>query len=158
MDVIEKLQKRITKKEREMDDKRQEHDREMAAGHAYIEGVKEAIAAIKSNEAKPDSSAATIKAGSNPAKAYDALKAHGHPMHIGDLLAGMRVTDTPKARANVSRSLRQIISSKRVFTQPDANTFGLMEWDDPDPDLERADRVLQSLKESQAVGDADMQH
>ena len=52
----------------------------------------------------------------------------------------------------------RIISSKRVFTQPDANTFGLMEWDDPDPDLERADRVLQSLKEAQAVGDADMQH
>jgi hypothetical protein len=69
-----------------------------------------------------------LRAGSLAALARTALQKHGSALHVVKLLEAMGKAATPELRVSLSSSLSAYASAGKIFTRPEPNTFGLLEW------------------------------
>jgi len=85
-----------------------------------------------------------LRTGSLPALARIALQKHGSAMHVAKLLEAMAKPATQENRLALSSSLGSYAKANKIFTRPEANTFGLLEWDIDQASVdETVDRVAQ---------------
>jgi hypothetical protein len=70
----------------------------------------------------------SLRKNSQPAKAYKALKAAGHPLHIVRLLEALGRPVNRTNRSTMSSALAAYYRKREIFTRPAPNTFGLVEW------------------------------
>jgi hypothetical protein len=78
----------------------------------------------------PDDDKSEPRAGSMVALAREALRKHGEAMHVGKLLEAMGKQASPEQKVSLSSSLAAYVRKGQIFTKPEANTFGLREWDE----------------------------
>jgi hypothetical protein len=101
--------------------------------------IREALAAVQAYQeilkiTPPDADGANkgdpnLRVGSLPALARAALQKHRSKMHVAKLLEAMGKPATPENRIALASSLSSYAKDSKIFTKPDANTFGLIEWD-----------------------------
>lgn len=125
------IRKRIEKKNQQL--------YELEAHKGVLEmQIREAVAAIQAYQeilkiTPPDIDGAdkgepNLRTGSLPALARAALQKHGSALHVAKLLEAMGKPATQENRIALSSSLVSYAKDKKIFTKPEANTFGLLEW------------------------------
>lgn len=123
MGAREQLQKQIDKKEEEIFELQ---DRIRAAG-AYLQGLQDALKLLPKEEGAPKE--ITLRHGSLIAQARDVIRARGVPMHVTEILTALKRPDNSANRVSLSGSLAAYVRDKKIFTRPEPNTFGLLEFD-----------------------------
>ncbi len=136
MGLREEFQKRIEKKQQEI----QELELKLKEANSYMQALLDSIKLLPR-----DSNGASVKQilrpGTTLAKARDAIKKAGKPLHVSEIL---KLLDKPldkKNRVSLSGSLSGYVRRGEVFTRPAPNTFGLIELEEqknnnPEPDEE----------------------
>jgi hypothetical protein len=70
----------------------------------------------------------SLRPGTAVALARDAIRKAGKPLHIGELLVALGKPDAKKHRLALSGSLATYVRRGEIFTRPEPNTFGLLEF------------------------------
>ena len=131
MGLASDIRKRIEKKNQQLYD--------LEAGKAALEmEIRETVAAIQAYQEilkitpadidGADKGEPSLRTGSLPALAKSALQKHGSALHVGKLLEAMGKPTTQENRLALSSSLGSYAKDGKIFTKPEANTFGLREW------------------------------
>lgn len=123
MGLREELERRIDRKQAEI---RDYEDRTREA-KAYLQGLQDTLKLVP-KEDSVETGEVILRHGSNIAKAREALKVAGKPMHIIELLKAMNQPTDKKHRLALGGSLAAYVRRNLVFTRPAPNTFGLVEF------------------------------
>lgn len=123
----EDYQKRIDRKRQEIEDLRKQVQLEERYLQAMLDTFKmlprEPV--VAANEAP---SGPALRKNSLPALAYVALKRVGAPMHVKALLTEIGKPTTRNNYSTLSSSLTAYARRGEIFTKPEPNTFGLIEF------------------------------
>lgn len=122
MSLRVELQKRIEKKQAEI----REHEEMIRQAQSYIQGLQDTLKLIPKDGdvGEPD---AAFRHGSNVAKARDALRAAGRPLHITEILKAIGQPTDKKHRLALGGSISSYARRDKVFKKVAPNTFGLIE-------------------------------
>ena len=121
MNTRKNIEKLIQKSEEELFDMHQS----IHMKQAYIQGLRDTLKYLPREQS--DDAPSTLRAGSDLAKAQDAIRAAGKPLHITDLLKSLGKESTHKNRVSLSGSIGSYVRRKQFFTRPAPNTFGIIE-------------------------------
>jgi len=124
MGLREELQKRIERKQAEIHD----YEVKIREANAYLQGLMDTLKLVPRDDNSQTQATDTVRHGSKLAKARDAIKAAGKPLHITDILKAIGQTNIPKHRVSLAGSLAAYVRKGEVFTRPAPNTFGLVEF------------------------------
>ena len=116
------LERRLTRKNEEAADL----ERRLAEVKSYIQALLDSLKLLPKQA--EDESSFFLRPGSDIAKARDVLKKHGEPMHITKLLKGLGKDITKSNRISLSGSISAYVRKGIIFTRPEPNTFGLIEF------------------------------
>jgi hypothetical protein len=70
-----------------------------------------------------------LRHGSQVARARDAIRQAGRPLHVSEILMAIGRGNSKANRLAISGSLAGYVRRGEVFTRPEPNTFGLLELD-----------------------------
>lgn len=132
MSLRTELLKRIEKKQAEI----REHEDRIREANAYLQGLQDTLKLIPKDEDE-QAQDVTLRHGSNIAKARDALRTAGHPLHITDILKAIGQPTDKKRRIALGGSIASYARKNAVFTKTAPNTFGLLEFNALELDTER---------------------
>lgn len=125
MGLRAEFQKRIDKKRQEIE----ELETKIREARVYVQALEDMMRLLPREELNGQAES-TLKPGTAIAKARDAIKAAGRPLHITDILVAIgRPTDKGN-RAAIGGSIAAYVRRSEVFTRPGPNTFGLIDTDD----------------------------
>ena len=124
MGLRAEFQKRVDKKIQEIE----ELETKIREARVYVQALEDMMRLLPREElnGQPESN---LKPGTAIAKARDAIKAAGRPLHITDILTALGRPLDKGNRAAIGGSIAAYVRRGEVFTRPAPNTFGLM---DPD--------------------------
>lgn len=123
MNLRRDFEKLIEKKRAEIADA----EKAITAAEAYIQAMTDALKKLP----KDDSSAPTVRPGSEVEKIRDAILAAGKPLHVNEIIESLGRPDDPAAKAKIAGLLGWYTSKGRVFTKAAPNTYGLVELEPP---------------------------
>ena len=131
MALREEIQKKIHKKMQE----RFDLDMRIRDCDTYVASLEEVLRMLP-REAEPGKEV-LLRHGSLIAQAREALRKEGKPMHVTALLEAIGRPAAKKNRLALSGSLAAYVRREEIFTRPEPNTFGLLEFnpvnsDEPD--------------------------
>ena len=132
MSLTADLSKRVDKKRQEI----VALEQQMLAARAYVQAMEEALRLAGRMNA-PETArerSSSLRQGSLPAKAYPVLKRNLRPMYLVALLEGMEVQPTNKNKRALASSLSAYARKREIFTRPEPNTFGLIEFEEDTSD------------------------
>jgi hypothetical protein len=124
MALRDELQKRIERKRSEM----VALERQIGEARVYIQALEDTLKLVPRDGDEVVDAAKMLRTGSGVAKAKDALRRIGHPLHIVDLLKAMGRGDTRPNRIGLSGSIAAYVRKGEIFTRPAPNTYGLVEF------------------------------
>jgi hypothetical protein len=124
MNLRNELLKRIEKKQAEI----REFDDRIREANAYVQGLQDTLKLIP-KEDEFSVQEVTLRHGSNIAKARDALRAAGNPLHITEILKVIGQPTDKKHRLALGGSIAAYARKGSVFTKTAPNTFGLTEFE-----------------------------
>ena len=124
MGVREEFQKRIDKKQQEI------HDLEtkIREANVYLQALLDSMKWLPRDES-PHGGVQLLRPGTTLAKAQEAIKKAGHPMHVADILKAIGKPSDKKNRVSLGGSLSGYVRRREIFTRPAPNTFGLIEME-----------------------------
>ena len=147
MGLREKLQKENDEKEFDIYNREQD----LVRLKAYLQGLQDAMKMIPK---EPDASKPVVlREGSDVAKARDALKKAGQPLHIGDILTAIGKPTDRDSRISLSGSLAAYVRDGKIFTRPHPNTFGLLEFNGSQNRKDEVALVISPEEEKAKAGD-----
>jgi hypothetical protein len=76
---------------------------------------------------QPDA-APVLRPNSGVARAHEAIKSAGKPLHINEMLAAMGRDVTRASRGAITSSLAAYVRRGEIFTRVGPNTYGLIEF------------------------------
>lgn len=126
MALTDDLAKRIERKRQEIAILEQQ----IAAAKSYVQAMDEALKLAERTSAPAASREGgnALRKGSMPAKAYPVLKRTGRQMYLTALLEEMGIQPTMKNKRTLASSLSAYARKGEIFTRPEPNTFGLIEF------------------------------
>jgi hypothetical protein len=125
MGLREDLLRRIERKQQELEDLRRHLEIQIREGQAYIQGLQDTLKMLPRDAAAQPPP--TLRPGTDLAKARDAIRKAGAPMHISDLLKALGKAVNPTNRAGLSGNLAAYVRRGEIFTRTGPNIFGLVE-------------------------------
>ena len=97
----------------------------------------EEIYNVMNSSPSRDSSSAprdgAVRSGSQAERVIRVLSDAGEPTHIDEIMARMGVECTAAAKNSLVSSLSRYVRQRQIFTRPAPGTFGLIEWEEPEP-------------------------
>jgi hypothetical protein len=126
MGIRKEIERKIEKKEKEMQDLERETAIRLREGAAYVQALQESLKLLPKETS--DETAVTLRAGSAVAKARDAIRAAGKPLHVIELLKILGKPLTAGGKAGLAGSLAWYVRKGEIFTRPAPNTFGVVEF------------------------------
>jgi hypothetical protein len=123
MRAVKDIKRKIDQKDEEV----QRLRADLVRAEAYLEALRESLKLIQRDSGQDGGNG--IRVGSMIAKARDALRKEGQPLHVEEILRRMGREVTKKSRASLSGSLGTYVRDGNMFTRPMPNTFGLMEFE-----------------------------
>jgi hypothetical protein len=139
MIVSTELRKRIEKKQQEIS----ELEAQIREHKTYLQALLDIAKLMPKDGA---SRAPNIRPNSSVAKAREALQKAGQPLHVTKILEAMGRHNTKKERLSLSGSLSQYVRNDEIFSRPEPNVFGLLEWDSKDSDVGTGADVVEMLE------------
>lgn len=127
MGIRREIEKRIEKKQKEMQDLERETTICLREGAAYIQGLQESLRLMPKEAIAGEER--TLRAGSLIAKARDAIELAGKSLHISELLKALGRPVDHANKVSLSGSLAAYVRKGDVFTRPAPNTFGLVSFE-----------------------------
>jgi len=91
----------------------------------YIEALQDALRFLPKED--PDVPT-TLRPGTNLYRVREILKGRNSPMHITDLLKAIGKPADNVNRAALSGSISAYVRKGQIFTRPEPNTFGLVDF------------------------------
>ena len=139
------IRKRIDKKWKDIRDLEEQRNRVQQQLREFNAQLREAHAALQAYEdvlkmtpvdAEDDKSTEPkLRPNSAVALARDILRKHGQAMHVTKILEALGRQTSHEQKVALSGSLSAYFRSGQIFTRPEANTFGLLEWQQGTLDL-----------------------
>ncbi len=125
MNLRRELEKKIEKKRDEI----AQNERTLAESRAYLQALEDTLRLLPKDDQSDcgTSLERSLRAGSDMAKIEAILKEEGKPLHIDELMR--RIGKDEKYKISLSGSLSSYVRMRRVFTRPNSNTFGLIEFE-----------------------------
>jgi hypothetical protein len=123
MDIRDEIQKRIDKKEEEI----RECELKIRESRAYIQALADTLRLLPRAPIVPPNPDLALRPGTAMAKARDALKKAGKPLHIVDILKAIDRPVDRENRGSIAGSLAAYVRKGEIFTKTAPNTFGLIE-------------------------------
>jgi hypothetical protein len=117
------FQKRIDKKAQEIESL----ELQIREAKIYIVALGDMMRLLPREEPNGGQGESVLKPGTAIAKARDAIKQAGGPLHIGEILASLGRPVDKANRAAIGGSIAAYVRRGEVFTRPAPNTFGLIE-------------------------------
>lgn len=124
MQVKREIERKIEKKRAEIANLRQQ----LGTAETYLEALVD-TAKLFPKDGKDGEKEAVLRAGTDLAKARDFIKSKGHPLHVNAILAGIGKEINKANKISLSGSLGSYVRKGILFTKPDPNTFGLIEFE-----------------------------
>jgi hypothetical protein len=131
MGLASDIRKKIEKKNQQLVDleaSKASLEMEIRETLAVIQAYQEILKITPADVDGADKGDPNLRAGSLPALARAALQKHGSALHVAKLLEAMGKPVSQDNRLSLSSSLSTYAKDKKIFTKPEANTFGLLEW------------------------------
>ena len=122
MGIREEFERRIDRKQQEIRDL----ETKIREANAYLQALLDSMKWLPREE-NPYGGSQSLRPGTTLAKAQEAIKKAGRPMHVGDILKAIGKTSDKKNRVSLGGSLSGYVRRKEIFTRPAPNTFGLIE-------------------------------
>lgn len=124
MGLREDFQKRIDKKQQEI----AELELKIKEARSYVQALLDTIKILpKEPAANGNSGAFTLRPGTALARARDAIKQAGRPLHVNEILVALSKSTDKANKVSLSGSLAGYVRRQEIFTRPAPNTFGLIE-------------------------------
>lgn len=125
MELRDRLEDRIKKKEQEIEDLKTEFQNKVLEANAYIKGLQEALK-MCSRDTSKGKLETTLKPGSMAQKTLELLKKEGRPMHIVEILEAIGREPTRSQKTSLAGSLTAYVRRNEIFNRPAPGTFGLI--------------------------------
>lgn len=122
MDLKEKFEKRIKKKEQEIEGL----ETKIAEARAYLQALQDSMRDLPKNNTNGTASDIKLRPGSMCHSAFELLKKSGKPLHIKDVIEGIGKEFNKSTRASLRGSLGPYLKQGRMFKLTAPNTFGLV--------------------------------
>lgn len=122
MGIREEFQKRIERKEQEI----KELESQIKEANSYLQALLDSMKWLPRDEGDL-AGAQTLRPGTTLAKAQEAIRKSGRPMHVADILKAIGKPTDKKNRVSLGGSLSGYVRRREIFTRPAPNTFGLIE-------------------------------
>jgi hypothetical protein len=124
MGARENLQRLADQKQQEI----RELEAQLERSKIYLQAIQDSIRALP-REVPTNGSGADVdlRPGTILAKARDAIRAEGKPLHLNELLARMERPSDKQSRVSLAGSIGWYVRKGQIFTRPAPNTFGLIE-------------------------------
>jgi hypothetical protein len=122
MEIREEFQKRIEKKQQEI----KELESQIKEANSYLQALLDSMKWLPRDEGDL-AGTQTLRAGTTLAKAQEAIRKAGRPMHVADILKAIGKPTDKKNRVSLGGSLSGYVRRREIFTRPAPNTFGLIE-------------------------------
>jgi hypothetical protein len=119
------VEKRIARKEQEI----RELQQKIRDAEIYMGALHDVLRLLPKGTSATDGESA-LRSGSSLARAREAIRKAGRPLHVVDMLKAMGLPTDRKHRGGLSGTLSPYVRRGEVFTRPAPNTFGLKELGD----------------------------
>lgn len=123
MGLREDLTRRIERKKAEI----AELETQVRLAREYLQALEDTFRLVPKDASSSVDPAATLRPGTALAKARDAIRKAGRPLHINELLNAIGKGTSRNERAGLSGTLAAYVRRGEIFTRPAPNTFGLAE-------------------------------
>jgi hypothetical protein len=123
MGLREDLQKKIERKKQEISDL----EGQIKEAKSYVQALEDTLKMLPREGANDGSAAAFLRPHSALAKARDAIRKAGRPLHITELLQAVGKPVNRTNRSGLSGSIGAYYRRGEIFTRPAPNTYGLVE-------------------------------
>jgi hypothetical protein len=124
------IEKKIEKKREEM----RALELALREGGSYIQALVDTLKMLPKEQATGTEH--TLRAGSEIAKARDAIKKAGKPLYIGEILKAIGRPNDKKNRLSLSGSIAHYVRRGDIFSRTAPNTYGLNEFETQENDDE----------------------
>jgi hypothetical protein len=135
MGLLFDLKKRIDKKATEISDL----EGKLREARSYLQALQDIARSLPKDGDLSAGVDSKLRSTSMVGQARDALRKEGSPMHVTKILGEIGKAANKKNRTSLSGSLSQYVRKQEIFTRPEPNIFGLLEWD-----LKTGDSILPS--------------
>jgi hypothetical protein len=122
MGIREEIQKKLDKKEQE----KWELVERVRECDIYIASLQDVLKMIP-RDSEPGKER-SLRPGTTVSRARDAIRKAGKPLHISAILEALGKPNAKKHRVALSGSLANYVRRGEIFTRPEPNTFGLVEF------------------------------
>lgn len=122
MGIREDIQKKLDRKEQE----KWELVEKLHECDIYIASLQDVLKMLP-RDSEPGKER-FLRPGTAVSLARDAIRKAGKPLHIGELLEAIGKSNAKKHRLALSGSLAAYVRRGEIFTRPEPNTFGLLEF------------------------------
>ena len=122
MGVREQFQKLIDRKQQDIKDL----ELQLEKARTYAQALQDSMRLLPKEFSSADREQ-SLRPGTALAKAREALKVAGKPMHISDILKAIGKPPDKKNKLSLSGSLSTYVRNRQIFSRPAPNTFGLIE-------------------------------
>jgi hypothetical protein len=122
--IKEELQTRIGRKQEEI----RELEMRLREAQSYLAALQDMSKLLPRDQNTTSDPRQALRPGSAVARARDAIKKAGKPLHITEVLNAIGSEADKKNRISLSGSLFGYVRRGEVFTRPAPNTFGLREF------------------------------
>jgi len=145
MGIRDEFQKRIDKKQQEIRDL----EMKIKEANSYLQALMDSMKWLPREDSSNGSQ--LLRPGTTLAKAQEAIKKAGHPMHVADILKAIGKPTDKKNKVSLSGSLSGYVRRKEIFTRPAPNTFGLIEMENSENGSIKTTEALELPKNFGAV-------
>jgi hypothetical protein len=133
MGFREDLSRKIERKKAEIN----ELESQLRLAREYLQALEDTFKLIPKDMSNGANDLVAMRPGTALARARDAIRKAGRPMHINELLGAIGKGTSRNERAGLSGTLAAYVRRGEVFTRPAPNTFALVETKlASDPDTE----------------------
>ena len=130
MNALKKLEaqkKRKLQKIQTLKKDRGELDVRIREEESYIQALNDMMKHLPKPEIDKNP-AASLRPGSEVARAYEVLSQKGEPMHVMEILTALGRDETRETRQAMTSQLGNYVRQVRIFYRAGPNIFGLIEW------------------------------
>ena len=125
MNLRKDLERRIQRKRDEID----ELQSQISLATSYLQALEDTLKLVPRDGAAKHGGK-LLRPGSNIAKAREAIKKAGKPLHVKELLEAIGKPATRNNRSGLSGSIGAYYRRGEFFTRSAPNTYGLIEFGD----------------------------
>ena len=124
MELREAIAKRVLQKRKELT----ELELKVRELTAYVRALEDTLRLADHSDEVKGGDGPQLRPSSEMARTRTELQRAGKPLHISEILGAIGKRDDAKSRVSLASALASYVRKRHIFTRPQPNTFGLVEF------------------------------